>query len=178
MRQKHNNFFEIILRYSFLLLLIILGFEVFYFIFLPLTKYPAYYFLSYFYHITLVGNSLYVSQKTIEIVGACIGGGAYYFLLTLNLVTPKIEIKKRLKLIFYSFFLFYILNLIRIIILSFMYIEDYKYFDLAHLLLWYFGGTFLVIFIWFSGVKIFKVRETPFYSDVKELYKKSLIIKK
>jgi len=177
MEKETKRILNLFLRYFILILIVIPGFEIFYFIFLPLTKYPVFYFLQMFFNPSLVGNTIQIGAKVIEISGACVAGSAYYLLLILNLATPKIKNLLRVKIILLSFVGFLIINLIRIILLSFMFLENSPIFDITHKILWYLGGTVVVIGIWFLGVWVFKINEIPFYSDLKNLYKKSILKK-
>ncbi len=173
MKKESEKFFSIILRYFILALIAIPGFDIFYMIFLPLTKFPVFYLLNLFYDPVMVGNAIFIFDKSIEIVGACVAGSAYYFLLILNLVTPNIKRITRLKMIFSGFLVFLVINLIRIFILSVMYLNDSQFFDFTHKLFWYLGSTLFIVIIWFVQVKINKVRSIPFYSDLKYIYGKS-----
>ena len=172
-----KKIWSIVFRYILIALILIPGFDLLYSAFLPLTKYPIFYFLDLFFNPILLGNFIFIGEKSIEIVGACIGGSAYYLLLTLNLVTPNIKTSKRIKMILIGFFSFFVLNLIRIAILSVMYLDNSPLFDITHKILWYFGSTILILFIWFFQVKHYKINDTPFYSDLKNLYKKSVMKK-
>jgi len=178
MNKKDKKVINIFLRYIFLILIALPGFGLLYEIFLPLTKYPVYWFIQIFFDPVMIGNTLTIGPKIIEIVGACVAGSAYYFLLILNLGTPEIKSSLRIKLIFLSFLGFLIVNIIRIIILSVMYIQNSPIFDFVHKLLWYFGSTILIVLIWFLEVKIFKIEKIPFYSDLKGLYQLSSLKKK
>ena len=76
-------------------------------------------------------------------------------------------------MIFLSFACLLIINILRIFLLGLVYISGFSWFDIAHKLFWYAGSTIFVIGIWFAEVKLFKIKEIPFYSDIKFLYKKS-----
>ena len=178
MDKDSKQFSSILFRYLLLILIAIPGLDLFYFFFLPLTKYPVLYFLNLFYNAVMAGDVIFVGQKAIEVVGACVAGSAYYFLLILNLSTPKIKIGNRLKMIAFAFLTFLIINLIRIFILSLMYLNDSPIFDVSHKVFWYMGSTIVVVLIWFVEVKTFGVEKIPFYSDLKELYKKSSLKKR
>jgi hypothetical protein len=67
---------------------------------------------------------------------------------------------------------------VRIFFLGILYIYGSPFFDLLHKILWYFGSVFLTVGIWFLEVYLFKIKEIPFYSDLKFLYKKSIFGKK
>lgn len=165
---------ELFLRYSILLIVAIPNFYLFYLIFTPLTIYPVYFILDLLFNSSLIGNTLILSSKNIEIIEACVAGSAYYFLLFLNLSTPIIKIKKRIKIILSSFLILLIVNILRILLLAFLFIYNFKFFYIAHKIFWYFLSTLFVVFIWFFIVKKFKIKEIPFYSDLRYLYLKSV----
>jgi len=173
MKNSSTNFIKIILRYLLLVLVSVPGLSLFYYVFLPLTIYPVYWALGLSYNVIMLNNTLFIQTKIIEIIGAWVAGSAYYFLLILNLITPKIETKKRIKLLLFTFGTFFIINLLRIYLLGIMYIEGSQFFDIAHKLFWYLGSTLFVVIIWFTGVWIFKIKEIPFASDLKYIYGKS-----
>lgn len=171
-----NNLSSIFVRYLILILAALPGMGLFYLIFSPLTIYPVFGLLSLFFDASFcnacnVANTILVNQFSIEIIGSCIAGSAYYFLLILNLATPNIKIKPRLKMLFGGFLVFLVMNILRIFFMSLMYINGSALFDFAHKLIWWIGTTIFVLAIWFIEVKMFKVKEIPFYSDVQFLYK-------
>jgi exosortase/archaeosortase family protein len=178
MKIEDKKFLSIILRYLFLALIAIPGFDFFYFIFLPLTKFPVFYLLNFFYEPIVFGNAIFILGKSIEIVNACVAGSAYYFLLILNLSTPNIKWTKRIKMVFFGFLTFLGINILRIFILSIMYLNDSQFFDFTHKLFWYLGSTLFIVVIWFVQVRKNKVKSIPFYSDLKYIYGKSNFKKK
>ncbi|MCW8965666.1 MAG: pacearchaeosortase, partial [Candidatus Pacearchaeota archaeon] len=137
----------------------------------PLTVYPVYFFFKIIFSATLENTTILVKNTSIEIIKSCVAGSAYYLLLILNLSIPNIEIKKRLKMIAFSFSVLLLINLIRIITMSFLAISNSKFFDITHQITWYILSVLFVIGIWFSEVKIFKIKSIPFYTDMKLLYK-------
>ena len=165
--------YEIIIRYSLLLLLAIVGFGIFYKLFSSLTVGMTFSLLDLFYDVKLVGNIIVIDNLPIEIIGACIAGSAYAFLLILNLSVPIKGIWKRIGMIVFAFGVFFLINILRIFFLSIMYISSSPYFDFTHKLFWYLGSTIFVIGIWFLEVKLFNIKEIPFYTDLKHLYSKS-----
>ena len=165
-------------RYLFLVLITAFGTGIIYLIFLPLTKYPSYFVLSMFYDALLIGDMILIGNYHIEIIGACVASSAYYFLLVLNLSTSGIKPLLRTKMILYSFGIFLLINVARIIVLSIMYVNDSPFFDITHKILWYAGSTIIVVGIWFFQVRSFKVKGIPFYTDLKKLYNLSSLKKK
>ena len=142
--------------------------SLFYKTFLPLTIWPVYFLLKIFYNPIISGNLITISNFSIEIIGACVAGSAYFLLLILNLTTTM-KIKKRIKSIIFSFSLLLFLNILRIFLLSVMYLEGSVFFDFTHKLFWYFLSIIFVVAIWFLTTWIFKIKEIPVYSDLKFL---------
>lgn len=174
MRKISKQFSDILIRYAIMVLIALPNLWLFYFIFTPLTLYPVYFLLNLFFDVSLSGNLINImNNPSIEIIPACIAGSAYYLLLILNLSLQKIKLQKRLNMIFIAFFAFLIINILRVFLLSTIFIMDFSWFDIAHKLFWYIGSIIFVIGIWFAEMKLFKIKEIPFYSDIKFLYKKS-----
>jgi exosortase/archaeosortase family protein len=176
--KERSELLNIFSRYTILIVFAILSVKVFYWIFTPLTIYPVYFTLKQFFSVSLMGNFLFVNGFPIEIIGPCVAGSAYLLLLMLNLSTPKIKTKKRIGIFFFSFTLLLLINIIRIVILSLLFVSGNSFFDMAHLLFWYVGSVLFVVGIWFLSVKIFKVNEIPFYSDMKFLFQGSKLKRK
>lgn len=145
------------------------------FILAPLTIYSVYFLLNLFFDVILFSEMILLIEGIlpIELIPACIAGYAYYLLLTLNLSTPNMKTKARIQGILFSFGILLILNILRIFILSCLAMSNSIYFDVTHQLFWYSVSTFFVVAIWFAEVKIFKIKEIPFYSDIKYLFEKS-----
>ena len=174
MEKKEYYFLKLFFRY---LILVILGLPflwVFDKVFLPLTIYPVFWILSIFFSPSLIGNIILINQIPINILNACVAGSAYYLLLILNLSTPEIKITKRIYLIFFSFLSFLFVNILRIFFLTLLFISNSSLFNFMHEFFWYFLSIFFVIGIWFIGVKLFKIKAIPLYSDLKYIYEISL----
>jgi exosortase/archaeosortase family protein len=176
--KKDGKLLNLILRYSLLIIFVLLSVKIFYTIFTPLTIYPVFFVLKQFFNSYLMGNFIFVNNLPIEIIGPCVAGSAYLLLLMLNLSTPSIKLSKRLGITVFSFSLLLIVNILRIVLLSFMFVSGNSFFDMAHILFWYAGSVIFVVGIWFLSVKIFKVKEIPFYSDIKFLFDGSKLKKK
>jgi exosortase/archaeosortase family protein len=172
--KRGRELLEIFLRYFILILVAIPNLWLFYLIFTPLTVYLVYFLLSIFYSASILNNNIILinHQIPIELIGACVAGSAYYLLLILNLSTREIVLKKRIKVLLFAFGIFLALNILRIFFLSIMVISGSDFFDITHRIFWYALSTIIVVAIWFAEVKIFKIKEIPFYSDIKFLYKK------
>lgn len=149
-----------------------------YYVFSPLTIYPVYWLLGLFFDAALMGNSIIIGEIPIEIIAACVSTSAYYLLLVLNLATPEIKIKKRLLMIFLSFLVFLIVNILRIFFLTLLYLSGSAWFDFTHEVFWYFMSVVFVVLIWFCEVRVFNIKKIPFYSDLKVLYNLSSLSKK
>lgn len=168
---KKTSFFDILLRYSILVLIALPNLYLFYLILTPLTIYPVYFILNLFFNATLTGSTIFIQGLVIEIIKSCVAGSAYYLLFILNLGTPNIKLNKRIKMILISFTAFLLLNISRIVILSVLALSNYSFFDITHKLSWYILSVLFVVGIWFTLVKIYDIKQIPFYSDFKLLYK-------
>jgi len=162
---------DLVLRYATLLVASVPNLYLFYLVFFPLTIYTSYFLFNLFFDATISGNTILISGGNFRIVfvDACVAGSAYFLLLVLNLSTPKI--KQRGKSIFFLFTSFFLLNIIRIFLLGLMYLNSSSFFDITHKVTWWLGSTIFVVGIWFANVKLFKIKEIPFYSDFKYLKK-------
>lgn len=177
MIKKKQDLNLVVLRYLIILIIGLLSLKIFYYFFLPLTTYPVKFLLSFIYRVNLFEDVIVANGFPIEIIGACVAGSAYLFLLILNLSTPNIGIKKRFLALITSFAIFLILNVMRIFLLSIMFISGSPFFNFAHKFLWYLGSSIFVVGIWFLEIKLFKIKAIPFYSDLKSLYKESFFKK-
>ena len=158
----------IIIRYLVALLIAFPNLYLFYWIFTPLTVNLSSLFLSPFYSISTIGNTLIIDSLSIELIPACIAGSAYYLLVILNLLTPM-SFKTRAKSLLFLTLTFLIINSIRITIFSVLALNNYSYFDLAHKLVWTLGSTIFVIILWFSSTIIFKIDKIPIYTDIRRI---------
>ena len=167
--KKYQNKTEINLLISMFIryiLALIFGLNIWFLelIFLPLTFYPVLFILNLFFNVKSSIPYLLVNGSLISIVSACIAASAYYFLIAINLITPM-DIKKRIKTMAFSFLFLLVVNILRIIFLSILYVNSFSFFDLTHKILWYGLSAIFVVVIWLLTVKIFKVKAIPFYSD-------------
>ena len=164
---------DLIIRYILLILVAVPNLWIFYHFFAPITKYSVYFLLSLFSKSTsLAGDIITISGCfPIAIIGACVGGSAYYLLLVLNLSTREIDFTKRIKLILIAFSSFFLLNVLRIFILSLLFVSESPFFDITHNLFWYTLSTIFVVGIWFAEVKLFRIKNIPFYSDLKFIFR-------
>jgi len=178
MKKENKLFLDIFIRYLLLIIIGIFSFRIFYLFFSSLTIYPVFFLLRIFFDSSLLYNVIFVNNTTIELIGPCIAGSAYYLLLILNLSMPNIKLKKRINLLLFSFASLLIVNILRIFFLSVLLIYGVSFFDITHKLFWYIGSSVFVVGIWFLGIKLFKVKEVPFYSDIKFLLKSGKKTKK
>jgi len=167
---EKKSLFLMALRYAVLILVAIPNLYLFYFIFTPLTIYSVNFILNLFVTTSLSPGSIIMENITIQLIPACIGGSAYFLLLALNLTTPKI--KKRGSAILFSFSSLLVLNILRIVALSFLFYFNADWFNLAHKISWYVASVLFVAIIWYFEVKIFKIKNIPGFSDLKSLIKK------
>ncbi len=178
LKKDTRNILDIISRYLILVLISLPNLWLFYFIFTSLTIYPVYFLANLFFEdVSLFGEIVIINGVAVEFIKACIAGSAYYLLLILNLSTPKINLKKRITMVLISFATLLIINIIRIFLLILVFFYGFAFFDITHKFFWYFMSTIFVIVIWFAEVKYFKIKEIPFYSDMKYLYKRIFLKK-
>jgi exosortase/archaeosortase family protein len=178
MEQDTKDILDMAIRYVLLIVVAFPNLYIFYKIFTPLTTWGVYYLLKIFFDVSLslATISFNVSCLTIELIPACIAGSAYYLLTILNFSTPNLSIKKRFYVLFSSYFSFFILNVIRIFILSILLLNSSSFFDFSHKVSWYVISTLMVVIIWFAEVKIFNIESIPVYSDIKSLLIKSNLV--
>lgn len=156
---------DIAARYLLLICLALNNLWVFYFIFTPLTMFISAFLLSLLFDAIVYKEAISVNGYIISMVGACIGGSAYYFLAILNLTTKGIEPIKRIKVFLFSATLFLALNIARIVLLAMMQAKDMGLFDITHKVFWYGISTIYIVFIWLLTIKVFRIKSIPFYSD-------------
>jgi exosortase/archaeosortase family protein len=173
MKNMKKELTGLAIRYLVMVLVALPNLWLFYTIFTPLTIYPTYFLLNLFFDVTLSGNILTIMSSSnyfpIEIVSACVAGSAYYLLLILNLSTPNILIKRRLKIIGESFLILLILNILRIFLLSILHVSGSDLFNITHQVFWYLANILFVVGTWFLMVRNYKIKEIPFYSDIRFL---------
>ena|SRR3989344_7262475 len=165
------NGYDLFFRYIILLIIGLGNLYLIYKILTPLTIYPVYFILNLFYTIKLSGIQLIFNnppEYIIEIATACVAGAAYYLLLILNLTTPM-KLRERIYSIIFLFGSLYLLNILRIIVLAVLFVNNSEAFNFTHKALWYGLSSLFVVIIWFSSVKIFKIKKIPIYSDFKSL---------
>ena len=160
-------------RYVFLGLIAAFGLPLLYFFLKPLTIYPALLAIKLFYHNTFLlpgTNTIYVAGNYVSIIEACVGVAAYYLLIFLNFTTPMKGIV-RVKSLAFLAFTFLIINVIRIVLFTGLFVSGYSFFNFAHTVVWYIGSTALIVILWFVNVFVFKIRKVPVHSDIETLIK-------
>lgn len=157
---------SIFLRYFAILFAGLNSLYFFYVLFTPITLSFLEPTLKLLFEASLKGTTFYIQGFNIEIIKACIAGSAYYLLFALNLALPNIELKKRTKIVLFSFGAFLLANVLRITFLFYL-ISTYSFsvFDITHKISWYSINILLVVGIWFLNVYLFKIKSIPFYSD-------------
>ncbi|VVB80669.1 Uncharacterised protein [uncultured archaeon] len=166
-----KEIYSLIFRYVLIVLAGLGNLTLFYSIFTPLTVYSSYWLFSFLGETFLFGNLILFNGVAINLVAACIAGSAYYLLFILVLSTANMSFSKRLKALVLCFVSLFVLNVIRI--LSMGLIIHTSYFSTIHLLFWYFLSIIFVVLIWFSTVKLLKIRSIPVVSDLVFLIKLS-----
>ncbi|MCF7910652.1 pacearchaeosortase [Candidatus Pacearchaeota archaeon] len=166
-----------VFRYTIAFLAGLFNFYLFYLIFTPFTVYATFFLFDIFFETYLGSNAIFVFDKaiTFEVIGSCVAGAAYYLLFALNLLTPNIKLKKRIYIMVFSFATLFLLNILRIFTIGLIAIYWFDMFPFAHKFSWYLLSILIVTGIWFLCIYLFKIKEIPFISDLKSVYK---IIKK
>ncbi|RMD66581.1 pacearchaeosortase [Candidatus Pacearchaeota archaeon] len=157
-------------RYVVLLFLGLFGIRLFYAVFSPLTAYPSYWLSNLVFGGAefVPPNLILIGSLTIELIPACIAGAAYYLLLILNLTTPM-HVVKRIKSLAFLILTFLVINIMRIVTFIVIASRGTQYFDAAHLGVWYFGSTVMIVILWFVNVWVFNIRAIPVYTDFSNL---------
>ena len=168
MKNDKTTLGSIIVRYSLVIILGLFNLEIFYFIFRPLTIHGSYYLLGLFTNPLLIGDTIIFLGQSFEIINACVIGAAYYLLFILFMGIQKINLKKRIYLILGSFATLYVFNILRIVFL--IAIFRAPHFEAIHWIFWNIISTLLVIVIFIITIKIYKIKEIPFFNDLKLLY--------
>lgn len=157
---------SIILRYSIIILLGFFLMDALTALFKPLTIYTSFFLIDIFFNPLIVDNFFLIGSQKIFIIDACVATSAYFLLFLLNLATPNIKIRKRIFALSFSWALFLILNILRIFILSILYLNSSPIFGLFHLIFFYVVSVLFAISIWFLSTRIFDIKKIPFYSDL------------
>jgi len=164
---KNLGFF-MFLRYILLFLFVLTN--IFSFLLPQATIKASFYIISIFTQATLTNSTIIFQSHSIEIIPACIALSAYYLLLILNLSTPM-PIKKRAYSLILTFALLFLVNVFRIAVFSFIFVSSQSLFTAFHFITWILLSSIIVFLVWYTGIKVFDIREIPVYSDLKFLVK-------
>jgi len=170
MKKENKKLLLIFSRYIFLVLIALPNLFLFYLVFTPLTINSVNFLLNFFYPSVISGDKILVNNTSIQIIQACVAGSAFYLLLLLNLATPM-KAKTRIYSIIFSFLVFLLINIARIFIFSILYLNSFSYFDITHKIFWYVISGIIVFFVWLAAIKIYKIENIPFYTDIKYFYR-------
>ncbi len=168
-KNKLNNILFIFLRYA-ILLVIIINYNVLYIILTPLTVYATAFLLKLFYNVFILGNILIINlDYAIKIIPACVAVSAYTLLLILNL-SLKMKPKQRFYSLLFSVLALFVLNILRIFFLTIILISKSSSFETIHKIFWYALSILFVVGIWILTIKLFKIKQIPFYSDIRNFF--------
>lgn len=170
---KKNSIIVLLSRYLFLILVTI-SLPIAYRFLAFITKYTVFYILSIVDSTIIFVSSNIFIYKSVQfaIIPACVAGAAYFLLTILNFTTPM-QLKTRAKSLAFLLISFFVLNVTRILIFANVGVYGYEFFDAAHLFFWYFGSTVLVIALWFVNIRLFKINQIPFFTDVKTIIRET-----
>lgn len=174
---KHEK--SLVIR-TLIAILVTLLYSYFYAIFNPATIYSSWFLLRIFgYNAIINGMTLLVNGGGFAFIAACIALSAYYLLFLLVIFTKGLGLKKSLKLFFLGALLILAMNAVRIDLLIVLFLEaGMDWFNAVHMLFWKFISGVYVALVWIFLIRKYKVKEIPIYSDLKELFNKSLFRRK
>jgi hypothetical protein len=161
-----NRIYGLLARYILTFLISLNSLFIFYFVFTPLTLWPAYFLLSLFYQASVAGNAILINGNVFLLNEACIAGSAYFLLAILNLTTPGIKSLKRARIFLFDSLLLLAFNIVRIFGLSAALLAGFVFFDFLHVLIWYALSILVVVAIWLLTVKIFRIKDIPILGDL------------
>jgi exosortase/archaeosortase family protein len=116
----------------------------------------------------MFNNILVLDSIAIDLIPACLALSAYLLFIILNLLTP-LKLSKRIKSLSFSLLVLLFFNILRIIFLTYLLTINSPYFTIIHKIIWYFLSTLFVILLWFLSCYLFKIKEIPLYTDLKNL---------
>ena len=125
------------------------------------------------FNIQVNNNIFIINNIHLIFIPACAAISAYYLIFILTIFTKDLSLKKSLMILATGFSLILAMNLFRIEILFFI-LNNYgiDLFNKVHLLFWDIVSTVYVALVWIFIINRFKIKNIPFYSDIKELTKK------
>ena len=172
---KEHKIIDIISRYFILLIFVYLfGFTRIISDFLVrVTLFCSNFAINLIYGSRIYENTIITGNFFIEIIPACAAVSAYLLLITLN-ITTSMSLVRRLWTLAFSLLSLFIINIIRIALLAILFINESKYYNDLHHILWYIISTLFIIGLWFLTAYIFKIRNIPVYSDIKTIISKNV----
>ena len=116
-------------------------------------------------------SNLYLDNIILNFISACVASTAYHLLLILILLTKVLNIKKIVSMFLLGSLMILAINIIRVVVLSYTFINyGYEAFNSLHLLLWRGAASVIVFLIWIILIKIYKPKAIPVISDLIYLY--------
>jgi len=168
MENSTRGIIFLFLRYIIILVSSIGSLWVFYYVLTPLTINSVALLFKLLFTTIISQSSIFLNGTEIIINKACVAGSAFYLLFILTLSIPM-NVKKRIKIILFSFVLLFILNILRIFVFGILYVNKFSLFDVTHKLVWYGLSSLFVFLIWILTIRIFHIKEIPVYDDFKFL---------
>lgn len=171
---------DLVTRVFIAISLLVVPFNVFYFLFSKVTLWGSLLFLHVLgYAAQADGYILFVEGRDLEFVPACVATSAYYLLALLVLLTKDVKLRIRLYMLFLGAFLIFLMNLVRVDILLYILVRfGENWFDKVHIFFWHFVSSVYVAVIWVFLVYKFKVKAVPVYSDFRFLLSQSVFCRK
>ncbi|HLC73603.1 MAG TPA: pacearchaeosortase [Candidatus Nanoarchaeia archaeon] len=164
--------YKLVLRI--LLLFVVIPKFLFMIFFIPTIIFPYIIlkFIGYNIILDFSSQSLLINDLTLNFISACVATSAYQLLAILILLTKDLSFKRMLKIFIVGSLMILLVNIVRILILSLVFINyGYESFNSLHILLWRGAASFIVFFVWIGLVKIFKIKNIPLISDMSYLLK-------
>lgn len=120
----------------------------------------------------MTNSSIIFQDVTFSFIPACTAATAYLIITELILLTRGVSFKNILKFLYISYLSIFTMNILRILVLIYIYLNYGKnYFDAFHLVFWHILSTIFVALVWIFLVEHFNIRGVPIYSDIKHLLK-------
>jgi len=161
--------FKLAARITIALILMLIPFNIFYFLFLKPTIYSTMPLYSGLIR-EIGGDFIIIKYYKLNFVKACIASSAYYLLAILILLTKGMNIKKAVYIFLLGTFILFAGNLVRINFLIFILLSYGKnFFEEFHIIIWEFLSTIFVFLTWILLIRIFKIKKIPVYSDIEYL---------
>lgn len=159
---------SIALRYSLVLILGLSNFYIISKILSPLTIHTTNAILNIFTSTTLIADTIQLASTKIQIAPSCVAASAYYLLIFLLLATPT-KTKTLTKALATAIISLFILNVTRILLL--IPVISSPNFESIHWITWHIISIILVVGIYITTIKFYKIKTIPIYTDFKYLIK-------